>query len=445
MIASVVIAMLSTVTGGALPAPQDLKPLCGAYRWDSGGFVDVLAWDELGPGRLVVFDDQGSVRALFPSGARAFTAGRSVAIPEPIGARVRFEPADGAAHTLVWDVESKPPRVAARVEDHRAEDVAFANSGTRLAGTLLAPASAGRHPVLVLLHGSGDQNRNGTLPFARFLVRHGIAILAYDKRGVGASQGDWRKASFETLAGDALAAVAFLRSRRDIDAKRIGLFGVSQGGWIGPLAASRSRDVSLVVSVSGPGVTPAEQTLDMIEAELRLSGVPEEEVQEAVGLTNMAFHYGRTGGGWAEYAAALARSGERSWLPYLPLPGDPKDSLWEQQRLFYHYDPGPALASLRCPVLALFGGKDLSVPAGKNRRRWQEALARGRHREHSLLVLPAADHVMFAADTGSMYEIPGLDHFVTEYRTILLDWLRERFRIRQPPHTAQSRRETSPP
>jgi len=88
-------------------------------------------------------------------------------------------------------------------------------------------------------------------------------------------------------------------------------------------------------------------------------------------------------------------------------------------------------------VLALFGGKDLSVPAEKNRRLWQEALARAGHRKNSLLVLPAADHVMFEADTGSMYEIPGLDRFVPEYRMILLDWLRERFKIRQPPPAAQ--------
>ncbi len=121
MIASIVVAMLSTATSEALPVPLDPSPLCGTYRWDSGGFVDVLVWDELGPGRLVAFDDQGWVRALFPSGARAFTAGRSVAVPEPIEARARFEPADAAvpAHTLVWEAEGRSRRVAARVEDHQ--------------------------------------------------------------------------------------------------------------------------------------------------------------------------------------------------------------------------------------------------------------------------------------------------------------------------------------
>jgi hypothetical protein len=411
------------------PAAAEIDRLSGAYRWESGGFVEILPWEELGPGRIVAFDDQGWVRALTPAGPLAFTAGRSVAVPEPVGARVTFEAegADSPATALVWEADGRPPRTARRVADHRAEEVGFASGTTRLAGTLLLPPTEGPHPALVLLHGSGPQNRYGTLPFARFLLRHGVAILTFDKRGVGGSQGDWRKVSFETLADDALAALDLLRSRRDIARKRIGLFGVSQGGWIGPLAASRSRKVALVVSVSGPGVTPADQTLDLIEAEMRTEGIPENEIREALDLTRLAFRYSRTGSGWEEYAAALAGSQGRSWLPYLPLPPDAQDERWEQQRLFYHYDPAPALAALRCPVLALFGAMDSGIPVEKNRRRWQEALARGGHRDHALIAIPAANHLMWESKTGSLSEIPGLDRFVPGYRKILLDWLRPRF------------------
>lgn len=135
-------------------------------------------------------------------------------------------------------------------------------------------------------------------------------------------------------AGDALVAVAFPGSRRDIDRKRIGLFGVSQGGWIGPLAAPRSRRVALVVSVSGPGVTPAEQTLDLIEAEMRIDGVPDDGVSEA--------------------------------------------------------------------------------------------LARGGHRDHALVVVPGANHLMFEAKTGSMFEIPALDGFAPGYRSTVLEWFEGR-------------------
>ena len=436
MAASLLVVLLWAVSSEVMAAVPEARQLSGAYQWHSGGFVDVLPWDELGPGRLVAFDDTGWVRALAPAGGRAFTAGPALAIPEPVAARVRFEPggADVPAATLVWEAEGQPARVASRVEDHYVEEVSFSNRGARLAGALLVPRGSGPHPAVVLLHGSGPQNRNGTLPFARFLLRHGIAILTFDKRGVGASQGDWRRASFETLAEDALAAVALLKTRRDIDAKRIGLFGVSQGGWIGPLAASRSRDVALVVSVSGPGVTPAEQTLDLSEAELRMSGVPDAEVQEALGLMRLAFRYGQTGAGWDEYAAALARSRDRSWLPYMPLLStDPKDIQWEQQRLFFGYDPAAALAALRCPVLAIFGGKDSGIPVEKNRNRWQEALTLGGHRKHTLVVIPGADHMMFEAKTGSLFELPSLDRFAPEYRPLLIDWLRDRLAVGQRP------------
>ena len=87
----------------------------------------------------------------------------------------------------------------------------------------------------------------------------------------------------------------------------------------------------------------------------------------------------------------------------------------------------PALAALRCPVLALFGARDSGIPVEKNRSRWQAALTRGGHREHALIVVPAANHIMFEARTGSMFEIPSLDRFVPDYRRILLDWLRQRF------------------
>ena len=439
----VVLALLVTATieapasaaaaPGSVPLRSDADALSGAYRWESGGYVEIQAWNELGPGRLVAFDDEGWVRALTSTGQRAFTVGVSIAVPEPVGARVRFEPAEGSAPatTLVWEVEGQPPRSARRIADARDEAVTFRSGTTTLAGTLFLPTTAGRHPALVLVHGSGEQDRNGVLPFARYLVRHGVAILAYDKRGVGSSEGDWRTSSFDALADDVLSGVAYLRTRPDIDRKRIGLLGVSQGGWIGPLAASRSRTVALVVSVSGPGVSPAEQTLDLIESELRLNGVPDDQIREASDLTKLAFKYSRTGAGWDEYVAALARSKDREWLPYLPLPATAQDPAWDMQRLFFHYDPGPALVALRCPVLAVFGGRDSGIPVDKNRARWKEGLERGRHRDHDLVVVPTADHIMLEAKTGSMYEIPALDRFVPDYRKIVLDWLSSRFRLQE--------------
>ena len=92
------------------------------------------------------------------------------------------------------------------------------------------------------------------LPFARFLIRRGVAVLGYDKRGVGGSTGDWNTASFDDLAGDAVAAFEYLKTRSDIDRAQIGLLGVSQAGWIMPLAAVRAKDFGFLISISGAGV-----------------------------------------------------------------------------------------------------------------------------------------------------------------------------------------------
>ncbi len=187
--------------------------------------------------------------------------------------------------------------------------------------------------------------------------------------------------------------------------------------------------MALVVSISGPGVTPAEQTLDLIEAELRLGGFAQGAIERALELARLGFHYGKTGTGWDAYAEALARSQGQAWLPYLMLPERADDDAWVQQKLFFHYDPAPALTALRCPLLAVLGGRDSGIPVEENRSRWLAALTAGGHRDHDLIVIPEANHVMFSAHTGSLFEILELDGFASDYRSALLRWLRPRFSL----------------
>ena len=138
----------------------------------------------------------------------------------------------------------------------REEAVRFASGKVNLAGTLVLPEGPGAHPAVVLFHGSGAQTRN--LFAARWFASQGLAALAYDKRGVGESTGDFRAIPFMELCDDGLAALRSLKSRKEIDAKQIGVWGLSQGGWLGPLAASRSAEVAFVIAVSGPGVSPGD-------------------------------------------------------------------------------------------------------------------------------------------------------------------------------------------
>ena len=108
---------------------------------------------------------------------------------------------------------------------------------------------------MILVHASGAEDREYLLPFARFLIRHGMAVLGYDKRGVGGSTGDWNKASFDDLAGDVVAAFEYLKTRSDIQRGQIGMLGWSQAGWVMPLAATRAKDLAFLISISGAGVS----------------------------------------------------------------------------------------------------------------------------------------------------------------------------------------------
>ncbi|HEX9608222.1 MAG TPA: alpha/beta fold hydrolase, partial [Gemmatimonadaceae bacterium] len=221
-----------------------LREYTGVYQWGPNAFVYLQMWEEFsgfGKPRLVAFDESGDVRPLYQTDDDKFFAGPGVAVPESVESRIAFQrERAGKIVSLTWQRESAPARTARRVEIERSEDVRFSNRDIQLAGTLIAPSTGGKHPAIVLVHGSGAENREHVLPFARFLIRHGIAVLGYDKRGVGESTGDWNTATFEDLASDAVAAVGYLKTRRDIDASEIGLLGWSQAGWIMPLAAVRA-------------------------------------------------------------------------------------------------------------------------------------------------------------------------------------------------------------
>ncbi len=163
---------------------------------------------------------------------------------------------------------------------HR-QEVRFHHGDVALAGALYTPATAGPHPAMIMIQGSGPADRDNFAyfpPIRAHVVHHGIAVLCFDKPGTGGSSGDWRAQSLQDRADEALAAVGFLRSQDDIDPGRVGLWGFSQGGWVTPLAASLSRDVAFIIPVSGPGVSPAEQNAYDIAHNMRADGLPEEQV-----------------------------------------------------------------------------------------------------------------------------------------------------------------------
>ena len=313
--------------------------------------------------------------------------------------------------------------------------VSFSNGKVNLAGSLFLPGGAGRHPAVVLFHGSGPQPRDE--PMGRWFAGQGVAALVYDKRGVGESSGDFRQVPFLDLTGDGLAAVAFLKARSDIDPRGIGVWGLSQGGWLGPLAASQSRDIAFVIAVSGPGVSPGEQMVFYYGSLLRRQGLSESAISEASALRRLVWQCLATGNGCAEAKTALALARSQPWFHALQAQQDGlfaksdseifdkpeiRSSLWFRAEL--NYDPVPALRKLAVPALFLFGDQDELVPVPKSVEIIRTALSEPPDRDFTIKVFPGADHGIYVTNAG------GTRSYAPGYLDAIRDWLRARHIVR---------------
>ena len=278
------------------------------------------------------------------------------------------------------------------------EEVKFKNGAVTLAGTLVKPLTHAPYPVLVIVHGSGSQGRADSFYrfWGNFFARHGVAALLYDKRGVGQSSGNYEQATFDDLAGDALAAVALLAKRRDINHKQIGLFGISQGGWIAPLAASRSRDVGFLILDVGPAVTVEEQELNSVEYSMRDEEFSEQEIADALAYTKAVFKVAYTGEGKPELDALTQKARGSKWAEHVQLVESQKDlDDWRRIR----YDPSSVLRQTKIPVLSIFGERDVLVPPKENRDKMESYLKEAGNRDVTIRVIPNAGHDMINFQT----------------------------------------------
>lgn len=408
-----------------------LREYAGAYQWSQDAFLYLQMWSEFtGKNQLVAFDESGEVRTLNPTDRDRFFAGPGVAVPAAVESRIEFQrDAAGKINSLTWRRDGAAPRVARRVEIEKREDVRFSNGNIRLAGTLIGPNTGGKHPAIILVHGSGPADRESMLPFARFLIRRGMAVLGYDKRGVDGSTGDWNTASFDDLAGDVVAAFQYLKTRSDIDRAQIGLLGVSQAGWIMPLAAVRAKDIAFLISISGAGVPAAETTIDQARNEMAARGMRPQGIEQILGLMKLQYEFARTGQGWDQYAAAREKIAARlGAAPPGTFPGTPDHPSWQFIRRLYFYDPAPTLRQLQTPTLALFGELDNNIVAEKNKAAWEAALKAGGNRAYTLRILPKANHIQLEAKIGSNAEMASLRRFVPAYFTTIREWLAKRIR-----------------
>jgi uncharacterized protein len=334
-------------------------------------------------------------------------------------------------------LELRRPQTPVKPYPYRAEEVVFQNNRARisLAGTLTIPSGPGPFPVAVLLSGSGPHDRDETLlghhPFlilADHLTRTGIAVLRFDKRGNGKSTGDYDNATTEDFASDCEAALAYLKTRKDIDSKRIGLIGHSEGGIIAPMVAARSKDVAWIVLLAGPGVNGEDSLLLQSKSILKTTGVNEGQIATTLDFNKQTYALVRQEKSRAALESKLAdlvqSSGMSATLPSSALQLQMGMLVSPWFRYFLDYDPVPALQKTQCPVLALNGEKDLQVPPKENLARIQTALRDGGNQDFQTTELPGLNHLFQHCPTGSPTEYGAIEETMApEALNAVSDWV----------------------
>ena len=304
------------------------------------------------------------------------------------------------------------------------ENVTFENSAAKinLAGTLTLPKKDGKFPVVILIAGSGPNNRDenilGHKPFlvlSDFVTKSNIAVLRCDKRGIGQSKGNYSNATTADFASDVQAAINYLKSRKEIDTQKIGLIGHSEGGIIAPMVAAQSKDVSFIILLAGTGISGDKLLLLQKEAIQRASNVDEETIKKSQKINSGAFEivknnydsiainkklydyffnslaenpeYNADNTSKEEFSATMVKSFNAPWMHY-----------------FVSYDPSIVLKDVQCPVLALNGSKDTQVPASVNLAAIRKGLERGKNKNVTIKELPNLNHLFQECKTGAPSE-----------------------------------------
>jgi len=315
---------------------------------------------------------------------------------------------------------------------YRAEEVSYRNpaSGLKLAGTLTLPEGPGPFPAVVLISGSGAQDRDETIfdhkPFlviADALTRKGVAVLRVDDRGTGGSEkGDPATAGIPAFATDVTAGVAFLRARTDIDPARIGLIGHSEGGQIAPLVAAEDPRIAFLVLMAAPGVDGTALLLAQNRALFTANGLPADQVEIMMKNRTEWFQAARDAqdvdDGRARLNAVLDRQG-------LPATSPQRAQVLALSSAAGHYmlnaRPADALAKIKVPVLAIGGSKDLQVDAKTNLAAIRTALAGDA--DVTVKELPGLNHLFQTADTGLVIEYGQIEETIAPVAlAMIVDW-----------------------
>ena len=337
------------------------------------------------------------------------------------------------------DAVLKRPQTPVKPYPYAEQDVSYQNTQDKitLAGTLTTPRGTGPFPAVVLITGSGAQDRNemllGHQPFlvlADYLTRRGIAVLRLDDRGVGGTSKGTPNDTSQNYVSDVLAGVAFLKTRKEINPKQIGLIGHSEGGMIAPMAAARSTDIAFIVLMAGPGIPGDEllakqtglisaaecenQAQEVEAANARRFAIVKEEKDPAIARQKLDADRAKS--------EERARKKLESQIAAAKAQADVLLSPWF--RFFLSYDPRPTLAKVKVPVLAMNGEVDVQVPAKADLAAIGQALKEAGNRDYKIVLLPKLNHLFQTSTTGAPSEYGSIEETIAPIALQTMgDWI----------------------
>lgn len=318
---------------------------------------------------------------------------------------------------------------------YESQNVKLKIGDVTLAGTLTLPRGDGPFPAVALITGSGPQDRDETLmghkPFlviADYLTRRGIAVLRMDDRGVGGSTGSSKEETLDEMADDAIADVVYLKNRKEIDAKRIGVIGHSEGGIVGPAAAVRTSAISFVVMLAGTGVPGTEVLKEQGEAIIRAAGGGDKQVEDQRAVQEMIFRVLKSENdnkaAVDKMMADWEQMGKNAGVPVETIRAQFTSVTSPEMRSFLFDDPREALRTLKVPVLALIGSRDLQVLPKQNLPAIQAALIAAGNTDFTVREMPGLNHLFQKCKKCTVQEYGELEEtFSPDALQVIGDWI----------------------
>ncbi len=340
----------------------------------------------------------------------------------------------------------KRPQTPVKPYPYHSEDVTFQNTKANisLSGTLTLPTKEGNFPVVILITGSGPQTRDeeifghkAFLVLSDYLTKNGIAVLRYDDRGVGKSTGDFKSATSADFATDVESAITYLKTRNEINKKKIGLIGHSEGGLIAPIVAVKSKDVAFIALLAGTGIQGDQILLLQQKLIAKASGASDDEVKKTEAENTKVYEIIKQATSIEQLKIDLTNYYKQA-LKEKPSTDKPdgmsddefinlvvEDYATPWMQYFMKYNPTPTLEKVKCPVLAINGAKDLQVTPKENLEGIKKAVTKGGNKKVTTIELPNLNHLFQECTTGSPNEYGTIEQtFSPTAMTVVLNWIK---------------------